>query len=141
MLRRYANFHYAVGRENWVPLAVAGFCLTTNGQCGDWLADSLRARAWVTREEIGSWRSANCAVLDELGSRLDEQISFPSRLHPTTGIAEQDTVPFIAASEMAELFSLAWQRAHLASTFLFLGNPDPYRQARQSPGSALYARG
>jgi hypothetical protein len=120
------DFHYAVGREDWAPLAVAGFCLTSNIRCSDWLDDSLQAHTFVTHEIIGSWRFANRDVLEGFGSRLDERISFPSRLHPTTGSAEQDTIPFISVNEMAELFAMSWKRAHLVSPFLFLGNSDPY---------------
>ncbi|MFL9936486.1 hypothetical protein P0D88_47620 [Paraburkholderia sp. RL18-103-BIB-C] len=120
------DVQYALGRDDWVPIAVAGFCLTANRQCRTWLDDHLRARTWATPEIIDSWRLANSTVLDAFGSGLDERISFPSRLHPTTGIAEQDTVPFVPAVEMAELFALMWQRAHLVSPFLFLANSDPY---------------
>jgi hypothetical protein len=100
------DFHYALGRDGWAPLAVAGFCLTANRQCRARLDDILRERTWVTPEIVNSWREANGPVLDAFGSRLDERFSFPSRLHPTTGIAEHDTVPFVPVVEMAELFAL-----------------------------------
>jgi hypothetical protein len=44
----------------------------------------------------------------------------------STGIAEKDLVPFVQASEMAELFALTWQRARTASPLFFLGNSDQY---------------
>lgn len=119
------NFHYALGRDDWVPLAVAGFCLTSSRQCLAWLDESLRLRTGVSQDVIDGWRRANQPVLQAYGSRLDQRVSFPSR-QQDTGIVEMDTVPFIAVTEMAELFALAWQRAHLNSPFVFLGNSAPY---------------
>lgn len=66
MHRRHADgegFHYAVGRDDWAPLAVAGFCLTDNDECRAWLNDAIRVRFWLTHDVLASWHAANQPVL------------------------------------------------------------------------------
>jgi hypothetical protein len=118
------GFHYAVGRDDWAPLAVAGFCLSDNDECRAWLDEALRARVWITHDVLASWYGANCAVLDEFGVRLDENRP-PLQPASVTG-PEQELAPLLRATEMAELFALTWKRHHLASPFRKLGDSIAY---------------
>jgi hypothetical protein len=121
------GFHYAVGSADWVPLAVAGFCLSTNWQCAAWLDDSLRDRAGMNVDVLESWHAANRPVLHGFGSRLEQQSRLSARSWIPTGM-EQDLAPLAKAGEMAELFSLTWQRYHQVSPFRVLGNTEPYER-------------
>ncbi|CAG4923468.1 hypothetical protein [Paraburkholderia gardini] len=120
------GFHYAVGADDWVPLAVAGFFLTTNGQCTAWLDDSLRERTWMSPDVLESWHATNRPVLTGFGSRLEQQRRLPARPAVPTDL-EQDLAPLAKASEMAELFALTWQRFHVVSPFRVLGDTEPYK--------------
>jgi hypothetical protein len=120
------NFYYfAVGRDDWAPLVVAGFSLVSERQCRTWLDESLRSRARVGTDALESWNAENRPVLDGMGVRLDRE--FASAPNPAAaGVTEMDLVPFVQAGEMAELFALTWQRAGCASPFLFPGNSEQY---------------
>ncbi|CAN7793969.1 hypothetical protein LJR267_009445 [Paraburkholderia hospita] len=125
----YSNedeFRHAVGRDDWAPLAVVGLSLMGSRRCLQWLDEGLRASLWVTHDVLESWHTSNHSVLHRIGERLDDRISFPAYLIPATGNEEQDVVPFINAPEMAEVFSMTWHRAQLASPFVFLSSSDPY---------------
>lgn len=119
------GFHYAIGRDDWVPLAVAGFCLSENDECRAWLDETLGARVWITHDLLASWHGANRAVLYGFGVRLDE--NRPPLCSPAPGAGhELEIAPLISATEMAELFALTWKRYHLASPFRKLGNSVAY---------------
>lgn len=121
------RFHYAVGCDDWVPLAVAGFCLTANGQCAAWLDESQRERTWMSADVLESWHAANRPVLHGFGSGLEQQSRLSARSSLLTGL-EHDLAPLAKAGEMAELFSLTWQQFHPVSPFRVLGNTEPYER-------------
>lgn len=125
------DVRHAVGRDNFAPLAVVGLSLTCVARSHEWLDESLRCRASVGDDVLHSWRRANRSVLRDLGQRLDERVSFPKHLIPRTGNEERDVVPYICAAEMAEVFALSWQRAHLASPFAVLSGSAPYLTLRK----------
>ena len=118
------GFHYAIGQNDWAPLAVAGFCLTENDECRAWLDEALCARVWITHDVLASWHRANRSALHGFGARLDERMA-PLRTPPTVD-PEHETARFIRASEMAELFALTWARHHVTSPFRRLGNSVAY---------------
>lgn len=120
------GFHLAVGRDDWVPLAAAGFCLVDNDECMAWLDHSIRARTWVPYDILTSWHAANRCVLHGFGYRLTEwdKLRAPARITTTS---EQEVAPLVAANEIAELFAVAWRRHHLASPFRRLGDSAPYQ--------------
>ncbi|WP_229518149.1 hypothetical protein [Paraburkholderia terrae] len=119
------GFHYAVGRDDWAPLAVAGFCLSDNDECRAWLDEALRARVWITHDMLAAWHGANRAVLYGCGARLDQ--SRPPLRPPAPGAGnEQEIAPLVRATEMAELFALTWKRHHLVSPFRKFGNSVAY---------------
>ncbi|MEX3969803.1 hypothetical protein [Paraburkholderia caribensis] len=117
-------FHYAIGRDDWAPLAVAGFCLSDNDECRAWLDEALRARVWLTHDMLAAWHGANRPVLYGCGVKLEQ--SGP-KLQALAGVGhEQEIAPLIRATEMAELFALTWKRHHLVSPFRKLGNSVAY---------------
>ena len=118
------GFHYAIGRDDWAPLAVAGFCLSDNDECGAWLDEALRARVWITHDVLASWHGSNRAVLHGFGVKLDGDR--PPLRPAYASEHEQEIVPLVRATEMAELFALTWKRYHLASPFRKLGNSVAY---------------
>ncbi|RZF26656.1 hypothetical protein EVC45_26945 [Paraburkholderia sp. UYCP14C] len=120
------DFSYlAVGRDDWAPLAVSGFSLVSQPQCRTWLNENLRSRVWVGTDALESWHAENRPVFAKVGARPDRQFVSPMNLTMVTDIGE-DQVPLLEASEIAELFSLAWQRARVASPFFFLANSAQY---------------
>ncbi|MGF6768596.1 hypothetical protein P3T18_001066 [Paraburkholderia sp. GAS199] len=118
------GFHYAIGRDDWVPLAVAGFYLSENDQCRAWLDEALRARVWVPHAALASWYAANRVALNGLGANVDRSMEAYSAASAPGD--ERAVVPLVSASEMAELFALAWKRYHLVSPFRKLGNSPAY---------------
>jgi hypothetical protein len=121
------GFHYAVGADDWVPLAVAGFCLTTSWQYAAWLDQTLCHRAWMKDDVLESWHTANRSVLLGFGARLDQQGRSSARTWPSPD-TEQDLAPLLKVGEMAELFAITWQRFHVVSPFRVLGNTEPYER-------------
>ena len=79
------GLHYAIGRDDWVPLAVAGLCLTDNEECRVWLDETLRARVWITHDLLASWHGANRSVLHAFGVRIDERRPQQRPLWDTSG--------------------------------------------------------
>jgi hypothetical protein len=121
------DFSYlAVGRDDWAPLAVAGFSLMSQPQCRAWLNENLRSRVWVKGEALESWHAENRPVFAKVVARPDRQFVAPINLAMVTDIGEKDQVPLLEASEIAELFALAWQRARVALPFFFLANSAQY---------------
>ncbi|OLL27235.1 hypothetical protein BTH42_33880 [Burkholderia sp. SRS-W-2-2016] len=118
--------HLAVGRDDWAPLAVAGFSLSSQPQCRAWLNENLRSRVWVGNEALQSWHAENRPVFAKVGSRPNRQFVSPMNLAMLTDNGEKDQVPMLEASEIAELFALAWQRARVASPFFFPVNSAQY---------------
>ncbi|NVI09135.1 hypothetical protein [Paraburkholderia youngii] len=120
------GYHYAIGRENWAPLAVAGLSLIGNGQCRAWLDETVQVRLGIGQDVLASWYSANRPVLDGLRASIDACTS-PDAAASMSG-AERDIAPLLKAGEIAELFALTWRRYHLASPFSRLGNSAPYNR-------------
>jgi hypothetical protein len=121
------DFSYlAIGRDDWAPLAVAGFSSVNQPQCRTWLNENLRSRVWVGTEALESWHAMNRPVFAKVGARPDRKSVSPMDLAMGTDIGEMDQVLFVEASEIAELFALAWQRARVASPFFFLANSKQY---------------
>jgi hypothetical protein len=114
------GFHCAIGRDDWVPLAVAGFCLSDNDQCRAWLNEALRARLWITHAVLASWYASNHVAFAGFGVRIDDIVEGYGPVSAPGD--EREIVPLVKASEMAELFAVAWRRYHLASPFRKLGN-------------------
>ncbi|WP_246392463.1 hypothetical protein [Paraburkholderia youngii] len=94
-------------------------------QCRTWLNENLRSRVWVGTDALESWHAENRPVFAKVGARPDRQSVSPMNLAMVTDIGE-DQVPLLEASEIAELFALAWQRARVASPFFFLANSAQY---------------
>ncbi|GJH38249.1 hypothetical protein CBA19CS91_35850 [Paraburkholderia hospita] len=120
------GFHYAVGRDDWAPLAVAGFCLTDNDECRAWLNDAIRVRFWLTHDVLASWHAANQPVLRGFGGRRENHRPEQRALLDTT--AEHEIAPLVKANEMAELFALTWKRYYLSSPFQRLGNSAAFNR-------------
>lgn len=118
------GLHYAIGRDDWAPLAVAGFCLSGNEECRAWLDEALRARVWIPHDMLESWCTANRTALDGFGVRIDGNRP-PPRAAPAP-VCELEIVPLVGAFEMAELFALTWKRQYLGSPFLKLGDSVAY---------------
>lgn len=118
------GYHYAIGRDDWAPLAVAGFYLSGNDECRAWLNEALRSRVWIGHNMLDSWHGANRAVLDGFGVRIDS--NKPPLRRASASVHEQEIAPLIKATEMAELFALTWKRHHLASPFLKFGDSVAY---------------
>jgi hypothetical protein len=97
------DFSYlAVGRDDWAPLAVAGFSLVSQPQCRAWLNENLRSRVWVGGEALESWHAENRPVFAKVVARPDRQFVAPINLAMVTDIGEKDQVPLLEASEIAE---------------------------------------
>ncbi|APA90377.2 hypothetical protein BJG93_32805 (plasmid) [Paraburkholderia sprentiae WSM5005] len=109
-----------------MPLAVAGFSLTGNGECQAWLQQTLRARVGIGEDVLSSLSAANRPAADCFRAGLDR--SEAPRGAASTAGAEQDIAPLLKADEMAELFALTWMRYHLASPFGRLGNSAAYNR-------------
>jgi hypothetical protein len=120
------GFHFAVGRDDWAPLAAAGFCLTDNDECRAWLDEALRTRAWIAHDMLASWHDANRDVMRGFGARLDEHNA--QRHAPSVAGSEHEVAPLVKANEMAELFALTWKRYYLSSPFQRLGNSAAFNR-------------
>jgi hypothetical protein len=114
------GYHIAIGRDDWAPLAAAGFCPTDNGECRAWLDEALRTRAWIAHDMLASWHDANRNVMRGFGTRLDERSEVAG--------SEHDIAPLIKANEMAELFALTWKRYYLSSPCQRLGNSAAFNR-------------
>ena len=62
------GFRDAGGRDDWAPLAVAGFCLEDNGKSRASLDHSLLKRKWFLHDVLTSRHAANPSVLHGFGS-------------------------------------------------------------------------
>jgi len=118
--------HFAIGRDDWAPLAAAGFCLTDNGECRAWLDETLRTRAWIAHDILASWHDANRDVMHGFGTRLDERRA--QEHAPSVAGSEHEIAPLVKANEMAELFALTWKRYYLSSPFQRLGNSAAFNR-------------
>ncbi len=72
-----------------------------------------------------SWRIANVPALDSLGHRLDDAFR-PAALSGSADNLERDVIPLVDATEMASMFAMTWQRAHIDSPIFFLCNSGAY---------------
>jgi len=119
-------FHYAIGRDDWAPLAVAGFCLSDNDECRAWLDEALRTRTWIPHDMLSSWHGANLKVMRGFGARLVERSA--QQHGASVWRSEHDVAPLVKADEMAELFAVTWRRYYQPSPFRRLGNSAAFNR-------------
>ncbi|CAE6839201.1 hypothetical protein R69746_06837 [Paraburkholderia aspalathi] len=136
------TYSYAVGKDDWPPLAVVGFSLAANAAFHDTLNDGIQSRLWLNSRDgiLNSWRLANVDTLHSLGHRLDD-VSGPVRAPDDTSNFERDMIPFVEGSETASLIAMAWQRTHIDSPVFFLANSRAYAAlvSHQAISSAIKA--
>jgi hypothetical protein len=118
--------HFAIGRDDWAPLAAAGFCLIDNGDCKAWLDEALRKRAWIGHDMLASWHAANRDVMRGFGTRLDERSA--QQHPPSVAGSEHEIAPLVKANEMEELFALTWKRYYLSSPLQRLDNSAAFNR-------------
>ena len=136
------TYSYAVGKDDWPPLAVVGFSLAANAAFHDTLNDGIQSRLWLNSRDgiLNSWRLANVDTLHSLGHRLDD-VSGPVRAPVDPSNFERGVIPFVKGSEMASLFAMTWQRTHIDSPVFFLANSRAYAAlvSHQAINSAIKA--
>lgn len=114
-------YSYAVGRDGWAPIAVAGLALIVNDRCSELLHAASGERLSVPRQVIQAWHEANAADF------------------------ESDVIPRLSAMEMGAEFARCWVRARAAWPVFFLANSPAqiviarHHTAETATDAAVYA--
>lgn len=121
------TYCYAVGKDDWAPLAVVGFSLVANRACEDALNSGIASSLWLNSRDdvLRSWRHANAVALHSLGQRPANDAGAVHALNQSSDL-EREVIPSVDGAEMASLFATTWRRRYVDSPVFFLANSQAY---------------
>lgn len=129
-------FSYAVGRDGWAPLAVAGLALEPGARSAAILEAAVVTRLWADGPAVRSWVAANEGAFEAMREREDPALAVMVRPMNSDDF-ECDVIPRLSAVEMGAEFVRAWQRARADYPVLFLANsPAQIALARHHTNAA-----
>ncbi|MGQ7932707.1 hypothetical protein [Paraburkholderia sp. D1E] len=114
-------FCYAVGRDGWAPLAVAGLALVASVRCAEILEAAIRNRLWADGPTVHAWAVANAGAFEAIRERGDLAPTLMERPMNVDDF-ECDVIPRLSAAEMGSEFVRCWQRARAEYPVFFLAN-------------------
>ncbi|MFL9995308.1 hypothetical protein PQR34_32075 [Paraburkholderia sediminicola] len=114
-------FSYAVGRDGWAPLAIAGLALVPGDRCAEILEAAVVARVWADGPTVRSWAAANVVPFEVMRERADPASAL---LGQSVNVDDFgcDVIPRLSAVEMGAEFVRVWQRARADWPVFFLAN-------------------
>ena len=117
-------YRYAVGRNEWAPLVIAGLILAPTLRCEQVAQESLISRLAADTDVLASWREANADVF----GTLRDGVEGPRLCEPLTSsdFDERKTATLLGTAEIASLLAMCWQRARLESPVYFRANSEAY---------------
>jgi hypothetical protein len=112
-------FSYAVGRDGWAPLAIAGLALVPGDRCAEILEAAVVARVWANGPTVRSWAAANVSPFEAMRERAD-----PASALLGQSVNADDfgcgVIPRLSAVEIGVV--RVWQRARADWPVFFLAN-------------------
>jgi hypothetical protein len=85
-------FSYAVGRDGWAPLAIAGLALVPGDRCAEILEAAVVTRLWADHATVRSWAAANIGAFETIRERADPASALMERLVNADDL-ESDLIP------------------------------------------------
>lgn len=130
------RFSYAVGRDGWAPLTVAGLALVSGARCAEILEAAIMNRLWADGATVRAWSAANREAFEAIRELDDPAPALLARPMNADDF-ECDVIPRQSAVEMGSEFVRCWQRARVDYPVFFLANsPAQIALARHHTNTA-----
>lgn len=129
-------FSYAVGKDDWVPVAIGGILLgNAREEALELIKGYARDAMWLDPQsaEFSAWIKANDAVFEQIATIESEPRAGIAQIARSSGQGWPEKFGFMDPREVSFQYRLCWKRTHVEMKELFLSASEAHAEFCRLP--------